>query len=545
MTAHATRPMEGKRATALGAAGLAPRRAVHWNPVPAELYEHAVRRGEGVIVEGGAFCAVTTPHTGRSPNDKFFAQEPSSQGDIAWGRVNQPLPPEHFERLRAAVLEHLNGEELFVRDLFAGADPNHRVALRFVTPNAWQALFVYNMFLRPTASDLAAFSPSWLVLHAPEFHADPAVHGTRSGTFIVTHFGQRTILIGGTRYAGEMKKSVFTILNYLLPKRGVLSMHCSANLGETGDVALFFGLSGTGKTTLSADPERALIGDDEHGWSDTGVFNFEGGCYAKVIRLSPDGEPEIYRATRMFGTVLENVVVDPETRAIDLESAAITENTRASYPIHYIPNHVAGGVAGHPSHIVFLTCDAYGVMPPIARLNPAQAMYHFLSGYTAKVAGTERGVTEPKATFSTCFGAPFLPLNANVYASLLGEKIATHGVQCWLVNTGWSGGPYGVGGGEGGGGSQRIRLGLTRAMVRAALGGRLDRIPTAPEPVFGLEVPLQVPGVPDNVLLPRGTWRDPAAYDAQAARLAQLFRQNFEQFQDQVHAAVRDAGPAR
>ena len=498
-----------------------------------------MRRGEGVIVEGGAFCAVTTPHTGRSPNDKFFVQEPSSEGDIAWGRVNQPLPPEQFERLRAAVLEHLNGEELFVRDLFAGADPNHRLALRFVTPNAWQALFVYNMFLRPTASDLAAFSSSWLVLHAPEFHADPAVHGTRSGTFIVVHFGQRTILIGGTRYAGEMKKSVFTILNYLLPKRGVLSMHCSANLGETGDVALFFGLSGTGKTTLSADPERALIGDDEHGWSDDGVFNFEGGCYAKVIRLSPDSEPEIYRATRMFGTVLENVVVDPETREIDLESAAITENTRASYPIHYIPNHVAGGVAGHPSHIVFLTCDAYGVMPPIARLNPAQAMYHFLSGYTAKVAGTERGVTEPKATFSTCFGAPFLPLNANVYASLLGEKIATHGVQCWLVNTGWSGGPYGVGGG------QRIRLGLTRAMVRAALAGRLDRIPTAPEPVFGLEVPLQVPGVPDNVLLPRGTWRDPAAYDAQAVRLAQLFRQNFEQFQDQVHAAVRDAGPAR
>src|SRR5206468_617799 len=402
VTAHATRPAEGKRAAALEAAGLAPRRPVHWNPGPPALYEHAVRRAEGVVVAGGAFCAVTTPHTGRSPNDKFIVEEPSSAGDVHWGRVNQPLEPGRFERLRAAVLEHLNGEELFVRDLFAGADANHRLGLRFVTPNAWHALFVYNMFLRPGPSELAAFSPSWLVLHAPEFQADPALHGTRSGTFIVIHFGCRTILIGGTRYAGELKKAVFSILNYLLPKRGVLSMHCSANLGETGDVALFFGLSGTGKTTLSADPERALIGDDEHGWSDGGVFNFEGGCYAKVIRLSPDGEPEIYRATQTFGTVLENVVVDPETREVDFESAAITENTRASYPIHYIPNHVPGGVAGHPSHIVFLTCDAYGVMPPIARLSPAQAMYHFLSGYTAKVAGTERGVTEPKATFSTC-----------------------------------------------------------------------------------------------------------------------------------------------
>jgi phosphoenolpyruvate carboxykinase (ATP) len=314
-------------------------------------------------------------------------------------------------------------------------------------------------------------------------------------------------------------------------------MHCSANLGETGDVALFFGLSGTGKTTLSADPARALIGDDEHGWSDQGVFNFEGGCYAKVIRLSREGEPEIYATTQMFGTVLENVVVDAATRAIDLDSDEITENTRASYPIHYIPNHVPGGMGGHPSHILFLTCDAYGIMPPISRLSPAQAMYHFLSGYTAKVAGTERGVTEPKAAFSTCFGAPFLPLNPNAYASLLGEKIARHGVQCWLVNTGWSGGPYGVG--------QRIRLTLTRAMVRAALAGMLDRIPTAPDPVFGLEVPLQVPGVPDALLLPRGTWTDPAAYDAQAARLSQMFRENFEQFHDHVHAAVRDAGPKR
>src|SRR5213083_1587391 len=522
VTAQATRSaQEGHRRTpGLDALGLAPERAVHWNLRPAALYEHAARRGEGVITEGGAFCAVTSPHTGRSPNDKFIVRDAVSESDVWWGRVNHPMSDQHFERLRADVVRHLNGQELFVRDLFAGADPNHRIGIRFVTPNAWHALFVYNMFLRPTA---------------PELHADPAVHGTNSTTFIVISFARQTILIGGTRYAGELKKSIFSILNYVLPKRGVLSMHCSANLGEAGDVALFFGLSGTGKTTLSADPERALIGDDEHGWSDHGVFNFEGGCYAKVIRLSRESEPEIHATTRMFGTVLENVMVDPETRTIDLESAAITENTRASYPIHFIPNHVSGAMAGHPSHIVFLTCDAYGIMPPIARLSPAQAMYHFLSGYTAKVAGTERGVTEPKATFSACFGAPFLPLHPNAYAALLGEKIGRHGVQCWLVNTGWTGGPYGVG--------QRVRLGLTRAMVRTALAGRLDRIPTTPDPVFGVDVPLQVPGVPEDVLLPRGTWSDPAAYDAQAARLAQMFRDNFAQFQDQVHAAVRDAGP--
>src|SRR2546426_259482 len=457
--------------------------------------------------------------------------------DRMTAHATRPAERRRASSLKAAVLTHLAGQELFVRDLFAGADAEHRFGIRFVTPNAWHALFVHNMFLRPSPADLASFSPAWMVLHAPELHADPGTHGTKSGTFVVIHFGQHTILIGGTRYAGEMKKSVFTILNYLLPKRGVLSMHCSANLGRAGDVALFFGLSGTGKTTLSADPERALIGDDEHGWSGQGIFNFEGGCYAKVIRLSREGEPEIFATTHMFGTVLENVVVDPDTRGIDLDSDRITENTRASYPIHYIPNHVPGGAGGHPSHILFITCDAYGIMPPIARLSPAQAMYHFLSGYTAKVAGTERGVTEPKATFSTCFGAPFLPLSANTYASLLGEKIAAHGVQCWLVNTGWTGGPHGVG--------QRIRLGRARPPGAPALAGQARPPPHTAPPVFGLEVPLQVPGVPDDVLLPRGTWRDPAAYDAPAARLAHMFHQNFEQFQDQVHAAVRDAGPAR
>ncbi len=520
----------------LTAPALAPRRAVRHNLTPPELYEHAVRREEGVIAADGPFCAVTTPHTGRSPNDKFLVREPGSSERIWWGKVNQPLAPEHFDRLHADVAAHLNEQELFVRDVFAGADPAYRLPIRFVTPNAWHALFVHNMFLRPSAGDLQGFTPGFQVLHAPELHADPAVHGTRSGTFIVVSFAHKTILVGGTRYAGELKKSIFTILNYLLPARDVLPMHCSANVGDGGDVALFFGLSGTGKTTLSADPERKLIGDDEHGWSGQGVFNFEGGCYAKVIRLSRDGEPEIYATTRRFGTVLENVVVDAETRTIDLDSQEITENTRASYPIHFIPNHVAGGMAGHPSHIVFLTCDAFGVMPPIARLTPAQAMYHFVSGYTAKVAGTERDVTEPKETFSACFGAPFLPLHPHVYAEMLGARIAQHGAQCWLVSTGWTGGPFGVG--------QRMRLSHTRAMIRAALAGRLDRVPVRREPVFGLDVPQHVPGgVPDDALDPRRTWSDPAAYDAQAARLAGLFRHNFEQYAEQVHGAVREAGP--
>src|SRR5213083_3228511 len=517
--------------------GISTEQRVYRNLTPSQLYEHALRRREGVVTSRGPFAAVTSPHTGRSPNDKFLVQEADSAAQIWWGKVNQPIALDKFARLKADVEAHLATQELFIRDVYAGADPAFRLPIRFITPNAWHALFVYNMFLRPADGELSRFVPGFEVLHAPEFHADPQVHGTKSGTFIVVSFAQRTILIGGTRYAGELKKSIFSVLNYLMPLQGVLSMHCSANVGSQGDSALFFGLSGTGKTTLSADPERRLIGDDEHGWSEEGVFNFEGGCYAKVIRLSREGEPEIFATTDMFGTVLENVVVHPETRAVDVDSDQITENTRASYPIHYIPNHVPGGVGGHPSHILFLTCDAYGIMPPIARLSPAQAMYHFLSGYTAKVAGTERGVTEPKATFSTCFGAPFLPLQPNVYASLLGEKIATHGVQCWLVNTGWTGGPYGVG--------QRIRLGLTRAMVRAALAGKLDRIPTTPDPVFGVEVPLQVPGVPEDLLLPRGTWSDPAAYDAQAARLAQMFRDNFAQFQHQVHAAVGDAGPTR
>src|SRR5437016_8704409 len=509
VTAQATRSAQEshRRTPGLDALGLAPEQAVHWNLRPAALYEHAARRGEGVITEGGAFCAVTSPHTGRSLNDKFIVRDAASEADVWWGRVNRPMTDEHFERLRADVVRHLNRQELFVRDLFAGADPNHRIGIRFVTPNAWHALFVYNMFLRPTASDLAAFAPAWQVLHAPELEADPAVHGTNSATFIMISFAKRTILIGGTRYAGELKKSIFSILNYVLPKRGVLSMHCSANLGEAGDVALFFGLSGTGKTTLSADAERALIGDDEHGWSDHGVFNFEGGCYAKTIRLSAEAEPQIYATTRRFGTVLENVVVDPVTQRLDLDDDRFTENTRAAYPISFIDNAVPLGQGNHPHNLVMLTADAFGVLPPISRLTLEGAMYHFLSGYTAKVAGTEKGVTEPKATFSTCFGAPFLPLNPNVYATMLGERIAKHQARVWLVNTGWTGGAYGVG--------SRMKIAHTRAMLTAALSGQLDNVQYRKHEIFNLDMPTTCPGVSDTVLDPRSTWPDKSAYDEQ------------------------------
>jgi phosphoenolpyruvate carboxykinase (ATP) len=518
------------------ARGLTSRGTVHRNLGAAVLYEHAVRRQEGTVVDGGPFTAITTPHTGRSPNDKFVVREPGTEPRIWWGKVNQPLDPDRFETLWNDVRAYLGAQpELFTKDLFAGADPAYRVRVRFVTTHAWHALFVHNMFLRPTTSELAEFAPDFTVLHAPEMQADPGKHGTRSGTFIVLNFAERIALIGGTRYAGEMKKSMFTVLNFLYPEQGVLPMHCSANVGPDGDVAVFFGLSGTGKTTLSADPTRGLIGDDEHGWSDRGVFNFEGGCYAKVIRLSAEGEPEIHATTAMFGTILENVVVDPTTRTIDLNDDSITENTRASYPIHYIPNHVPEGRAGHPRNIVFLTADAFGVLPPIARLTRAQAMYHFLSGYTAKVAGTERGVTEPQATFSTCFGAPFLPLHPAVYARMLGERIETHQVACWLVNTGWTGGPYGEG--------HRMSLPYTRAMIRAALAGSLRDVPTTPHSVFGVAVPRHVPNIPDGILDPRGTWADPARYDAAARKLAAMFQENFTRFAAEATDEVRRAGP--
>lgn len=515
--------------------GLKPRGPVHWNLGAAGLIEQAIRRGEGSLTEDGAFVAITTPHTGRSPNDKFVVREPSSEDKIAWGSVNVPLSVEHFERLHRDVLRYLEGQELFVQDLYAGADPAYRLNVRVISPSAWHALFARNMFIVPPAEARRDFEPGFTVLHAPEMQADPAVHGTRTGTFIVINFGKRVVLIGGTRYAGEIKKSIFTVMNYLLPLQGVLSMHCSANVGPKGDVALFFGLSGTGKTTLSTDPNRRLIGDDEHGWSDAGVFNFEGGNYAKVIRLSPEGEPLIYAASRRFGAILENVVMDPETRVVNWDDDSITENTRSSYPLQFIEGAVESGCAGHPNHVVFLTADAFGVLPPISKLTREQAMYHFLSGYTAKVAGTERGVTEPKATFSTCFGAPFLPLPASTYARMLGEKIERHNAQCWLVNTGWTGGPYGVG--------SRMKLAYTRAMVDAAISGKLDGVETRQDPIFGLHVPVSVPGVPDEVLMPRQTWSDPAAYDEQAKKLAAMFRENFEKFAADVSEAVRAAGP--
>ncbi|HEU4630840.1 MAG TPA: phosphoenolpyruvate carboxykinase (ATP) [Gemmatimonadaceae bacterium] len=527
---------ERRGAHGLEAQGLAPDGTVHWNLIAPELMEAAARRGEGQFAAGGPFVAVTSPHTGRSPNDKFVVREPSTERDVEWGKVNQPIAEERFDALLHDVRAYLDGlDELFVQDLFCGADPAHRLSVRYVTPNAWHAAFVRNMFVRPDAAALAGFDPNFTVLHAPEFQADPAKHGTRSGTFIILHLARRMILIGGTRYAGELKKAMFTVMNYLMPKEGVLSMHCSANVGADGDTALFFGLSGTGKTTLSADPERFLIGDDEHGWSDDGVFNFEGGCYAKVINLSAEGEPDIYATTRMFGTILENVVLDPDTREVRFADQSITENTRASYPIEYIRNNVPDGRGGHPKHVVLLTADAFGVLPPIARLTPEQAMYYFLSGYTAKVAGTERGVTEPQATFSACFGAVFLVWPATKYAEMLGEKLREHGSHVWLVNTGWSGGPYGVG--------HRMKLGHTRAMVRALLAGHLDDAPTETDPVFGLAVPTAVPGVPGEVLRARDTWSDPAAYDAQARKLAGMFRQNFEKFTAGVSDAIREAGP--
>ena len=521
--------------TELASQGLNPRGEVHWNLIAPELFQAASRRGEGEFADMGPFVAVTTPHTGRSPNDKFVVKEPVSEKDIDWGKVNQPLSSEKYQLLLKDVRSYLgDAGELFVEDLYCGADPSYRLSVRYVSPNAWHMAFVRNMFIRPELTDLPTFDPNFTVLHAPEFAATPSRHGTRSGTFIVLSAADRTILIGGTRYAGELKKSMFTVMNYFLPKQGVLSMHCSANVGKSGDTALFFGLSGTGKTTLSADPNRGLIGDDEHGWSEDGVFNFEGGCYAKVINLSPESEPDIYRTTQMFGTVLENVVLDPATKKVRFADQSITENTRASYPLHYIRNHVDGGRGGHPKNVVFLTADAFGVLPPIAKLTPQQAMYYFLSGYTAKVGGTEQGVKEPQPTFSACFGAAFLVWHPTKYAKMLGELLRKHKSNVWLINTGWSGGPPGVG--------KRIKLEYTRAIVHAALAGDLDKVKTQTDPIFGLAVPTEIKGVPAKVLNPRATWPDPASYDGQAKKLATMFRENFAKF-GSVEAAIKNAGP--
>jgi len=494
--------------------GLSPARQVLAQLAAPALIEEALRRREGELTADGSLVALTGKRTGRSPGDKFIVREPSTEALIDWGKVNKPLSPAAFDRLVKLAIAHLNQQDLFVHDAAACADPRQRLTLRLITPKAWHALFARCLFLRPSAAELSTFQPEWLILAAPDLHFDPATDGTASEAAIVVSFERKTIVVAGTHYAGEIKKSIFTILNALLPERGVFSMHCSANIGPADDVALFFGLSGTGKTTLSADPGRRLIGDDEHGWSDEGIFNIEGGCYAKTIRLSPEGEPQIWSAIR-FGSVLENVPIDPLTRVPDFDSERYTENTRAAYPIDFIPNAELSGRGGLPSHVFFLTCDAFGVLPPISKLSPEQAMQHFLCGYTAKVAGTEAGVKEPSATFSTCFAAPFLPLPPRRYAELLRERLLKHEVPVWLVNTGWTGGGYGTG--------KRMSLPHTRALLKAALDGSLSNVPFTADPIFGVQVPTHCPGVPDGVLQPRQAWADPAAYDVSARKLAELF----------------------
>ena len=519
----------------LGRHGIEASSEVHWDLSPAKLCATALARQEGELTEDGAFAAGTAPHTGRSPLDRFVVRDETTADTVDWGPVNAPLPADAYRRLRDDVIGHLAGRELFVKNARAGAEGEAGIRVRVITTSAWHALFAHNMFIRGDRSGVPAPHPDFTVLHAPEMQADPARHATRSGTFVVLNLTDQLALIGGTRYAGEIKKSVFTSLNYLLPARDILPMHCSANVGRAGDAALFFGLSGTGKTTLSADPHRGLIGDDEHGWDADGIFNFEGGCYAKAIRLSPEAEPEIYGACRRFGTILENVVLDAATGAVDFDDATVTENTRASYPIHFIPNAIVPGRTGHPENVVFLSCDAFGVLPPVSRLTPAQAMYHFLSGYTAKVAGTERGVTEPKAVFSAGFGAPFLPRHATVYARMLGERLRRHGSRVWMVNTGWVGGRAGE--------VDRMRLGYTRAMVHAALGGALDGVETKADPYFGVAVPTRVPGVPPEILIPSASWGSPEAYRSAATRLADMFRANFRSYESETDPAVRAAGP--
>jgi phosphoenolpyruvate carboxykinase (ATP) len=524
------------RKVGLDAIGIEETSHVHWNQSVGALYEEAVQRSEGSIASDGALVCRTGQHTGRSPNDKFIVREPTSENNVAWGKVNRPIDEASFDALQRRMIAYLQGKELFVQDCYAGADPKFRLPIRVVTERAWHSLFAHHLFIpEPDPARLLQHEPEFTVIDAPRFHARPESDNTNSEVFILLNFAKRLVLIGGTAYAGEIKKSIFTVMNYLLPLRDVMPMHCSANIGPKGDVALFFGLSGTGKTTLSSDPGRQLIGDDEHGWSAEGVFNFEGGCYAKMIRLSEEAEPQIYATTRRFGTVLENVGFNPRTRELDLDDDSLTENTRGAYPLQFIENSVGSGRGGHPRNVVMLTADAFGVLPPIARLSPAAAMYHFLSGYTAKVAGTERGVTEPKATFSTCFGAPFMVWEPNVYARLLGERIAEHDVKVWLVNTGWTGGPYGVG--------SRMKIAHTRAMINAALSGALDDVGVDLDPIFNLEVPKACPDVPAEVLTPRRTWADPPAYEAQARKLAQMFADNFRAFDATASQEVKDAGP--
>jgi phosphoenolpyruvate carboxykinase (ATP) len=521
----------------LDSIGIETSATVHWNLVAAPLVEHAVQRGEARLAKDGPIVAQTGRHTGRSVKDKFIVRDEATEHTIWWGKTNQAMAPEHFANLKADFLQAASAKDtLFVQDLHGGSQKGHRVHVRVINELAWHSLFIRTMLVRPDASELVGFEPEYTIIDLPSFRADPERHGCRSETVIAVSFTDKLILIGGTAYAGEMKKSVFGLLNYLLPEQGIMPMHCSANMAHDGtNTAVFFGLSGTGKTTLSADASRTLIGDDEHGWSDESIFNFEGGCYAKMIRLSAEAEPEIYATTKRFGTVLENVVMDPETRELDLDDATLAENSRAAYPIDYIPNSSEKNLGPVPKNIIFLTADAYGVLPPIAKLTPDQAMYHFLSGYTARVAGTEIGVVEPEATFSTCFGAPFMPRHPSVYGNLLKERIAKGGVDCWLVNTGWTGGKYGTG--------RRMPIRVTRALLNAALDGSLKDAEFRRDANFGFMVPVAVPGVENGILDPRSTWTDKADYDVTAQRLVAQFVENFAQFETHVDEGVRQSAP--
>ncbi|AKH42043.1 phosphoenolpyruvate carboxykinase (ATP) [Altererythrobacter atlanticus] len=528
--------MTAQLSVPLSAKGIKTEASIYPNLGTSALVEHAISNGEGKLAKDGPLVVETGKHTGRSAKDKFIVRDAETEDTVWWGKVNVPMTPDHFAALKEDFLAELaKKEKLYVADLFGGSQPEHRVKVRIINELAWHNLFIRTLLCRPTKDELEGFDPEYTIIDLPSFKADPERHGSRSETVVAVNLSEKLILIGGTKYAGEMKKSVFGILNYLLPTKGVMPMHCSANIGEDGKSAVFFGLSGTGKTTLSADASRTLIGDDEHGWSDTAVFNFEGGCYAKMIRLSEEAEPEIFATTRRFGTVLENVVMDEETRELDFDDNSLAENSRGAYPIEFIPNCSEKNLGPVPSNVIMLTADAFGVLPPIARLTPDQAMYHFLSGYTAKVAGTEIGVTEPEATFSTCFGAPFMPRHPSVYGNLLKERIAKGGVSCWLVNTGWTGGKYGVG--------QRMPIKATRALLNAALDGSLNNAEFRVDPNFGFEVPVSVPGVDDAILDPRSTWADKEDYDRTAQKLMQLFIDNFAQFEEHVDEGVRKAAP--
>ena len=518
--------------------GIATNGAVHWNLTTSPLYEQALANGEAMLAKDGPLVVATGKHTGRSAKDKFIVRDGETESTIWWGKTNKGMTPAHFAALKADFLAAVAAKNtLYVQDLFGGSQPEYRVKVRVITEFAWHSLFVRTLLVRPDAADLAAFMPEFTIIDLPSFRADPDRHGCRSETVIAVNFTEKLILIGGTAYAGEMKKSVFGILNYKLPLQGVMPMHCSANIGPNGDTAVFFGLSGTGKTTLSADASRTLIGDDEHGWSDTAVFNFEGGCYAKMIRLSEEAEPEIFATTKRFGTVLENVVIDPVTRELDFDDASLAENSRGSYPIEFIPNCSADNLGPAPTNVIMLTADAYGVLPPIAKLTPEQAMYHFLSGYTARVAGTEIGVTEPEATFSTCFGEPFMPRHPSVYGNLLKERIAKGGATCWLVNTGWTGGKATMPG------IKRMPIKATRALLNAALDGSLNDAEFRTDPNFGFKVPVAVAGVDSNILDPRAAWADPSEYDVTAKKLVGQFIDNFAQFADHVDEGVRQSAP--